>query len=203
VGKNGLVEKVLKFDRSVKVFSRFIKACKAFYFTLITLDQKDPSPSSSISKEKEMNSKELIALEGRSHLYLLSLLQKESRFLDFIYEDLSECSDEKIGGVARILQKEMRSVIDHYVSIDSVIEQAIDSPIILPVEYNRREIQLKGNRSQKKSTIDGRLLHGGYRARKFSLPFESEKKGDLLDGIITPSTILITDSQSPQSSTIP
>src|SRR5712664_2983137 len=50
-----------------------------------------------------------------SGLFVLSLLQREGRLLDFIEEDITTASDANVGAAARIVHAGCRKVLDQYV----------------------------------------------------------------------------------------
>ena len=53
-------------------------------------------------------------------LQLLSLLQKEARFIDFIKEDMITYSDTDIGAAARIVHQGCRKAIEEHFSLSPV-----------------------------------------------------------------------------------
>src|SRR5215467_8281574 len=55
-------------------------------------------------------------------LQILSILQRDSRLLDFLMEDVSSYSDSQIGAAARVLHEQCRESVSHYVSLQPVID---------------------------------------------------------------------------------
>jgi hypothetical protein len=104
-----------------------------------------------------------------SHLRLLALLQQEARFIDFIQEDLSQCSDDEIGAVAKQVQFGCKKILDTYISISPVIEQEEGSAIILAAGFNPMQYKLVG-KLPSEAPYHGIVCHGGWKANKLSLP---------------------------------
>src|SRR5260370_31785127 len=55
-------------------------------------------------------------------LQILAILQRDSRLIDFLMEDVSGYSDDQIGAAVRELHDQSRDAIARYVTLDPVID---------------------------------------------------------------------------------
>ena len=55
-------------------------------------------------------------------LQILAILQRDSRLIDFLMEDLSAYSDEQVGGAVRSLHDQCREALSRYVQLAPVID---------------------------------------------------------------------------------
>jgi hypothetical protein len=102
-------------------------------------------------------------------LQLLSLLQQESRFIDFVQEDLSGYSDEEIGGAARVIHSGSQKVLNSYFSLSPVRSEEEESRITLPEGFNASEVRLTGN-VVGSAPFTGTLVHKGWKVDETKLP---------------------------------
>src|SRR5689334_9191312 len=58
-----------------------------------------------------------------SSLFLLSILQREGRFLDFLQQDVAGFSDEQVGAASRVVHEGCRKVVKQYLDIEPVLKQ--------------------------------------------------------------------------------
>jgi hypothetical protein len=104
---------------------------------------------------------------GRSDgITLLALLQKESRLVDLILEDMESYSDEQIGGAARRVLRDARECLQTYVPIEPLVEGREGEMIRVPDTASPLRWRLLGDASASSGT----LLHAGWVARKVQLP---------------------------------
>ena len=104
---------------------------------------------------------------------LLSILQSEARFIDFISEDLTGYSDQQIGGAARVVQEGAKKAIDKYFSLEPVRSEAEESLITLPAGFNPAEIRLTG-KVLGEPPFKGVLVHKGWKVNNSQLPKMTE-----------------------------
>lgn len=104
-----------------------------------------------------------------SALQLLTLLQQEGRFVDFLEENVSAYSDAEIGGAARVVHEGCRKVIRDYMQIEPVREEAEGARVTLPAGFDAAAVRLTGN-VVGQAPFTGTLMHRGWRARRVSLP---------------------------------
>ena len=102
-------------------------------------------------------------------LQLLSLLQQEARFIDFLQEDLKGFSDADIGAVARVVHEGGQKVLADYFTLEAVRKEEEESRITLPEGFNATEVRLTGNVIGQ-PPFSGTLVHRGWRAMEVRLP---------------------------------
>ena len=102
-------------------------------------------------------------------LQLLTLLQQEARFIDFVNEDLSGHSDADIGAVARIVHEGAGKTVKEYFKLDPVRTEEEESRITVPAGFNAAEIRLTGN-VVGTAPFSGTLVHRGWKVTEVKLP---------------------------------
>ena len=121
-------------------------------------------------------------------LRLLSLLQQEGRFLDFISEDLSLYSDEEVGAAARTIQEGCRKAVRERIELERVLADDDGSPVQVDPGFDPARIRLTGNVTGD-PPFRGTLQHGGWRAAKVTLP---ESPGGVDPHILAPAEVEIS-----------
>ncbi|NVK41055.1 MAG: DUF2760 domain-containing protein [Oceanospirillaceae bacterium] len=102
-------------------------------------------------------------------LQLLSLLQQEARFVDFVREDLAGFSDADIGAAARVVHEGSRKALDEYFRFEPVRGEDEESRVTLPEGFNAHEVRLTGN-VVGKAPFTGTLVHRGWKVTEVKLP---------------------------------
>ena len=102
-------------------------------------------------------------------LQLLTLLQQEARFIDFVQEDLSGFADAEIGAAARVIHSGSQKVLADYFTFDSVRSEEEESRISLPLGFNASEVRLTGN-VVGEAPFNGTLIHRGWQVTDIRLP---------------------------------
>lgn len=102
-------------------------------------------------------------------LQLLTLLQQEARFIDFVQENLAGFSDADIGAAARVVHEGSKKALNDYFTLEAVREEAEESRITLPEGFNAGEVRLTGN-VVGQAPFTGTLIHRGWKATAVKLP---------------------------------
>ncbi len=102
-------------------------------------------------------------------LQLLSLLQKEARFLDFIKEDIGAYSDADIGVAARVVHEGCNKAVNEHFTLDSVRTDQEGSKVTLAEGFDASEVRLTGN-IVGKPPFTGTLIHKGWQVTDIRLP---------------------------------
>ncbi len=121
-----------------------------------------PVDSKKIEKEK-------MEQDQRLFLYLLSLLQREGRLLDFFSENLDLYEDDQIGAAVRSIHQNCKKVIDKNLSPRPVVEQGEGEEITVETNFDPNAIKLTGNVSGD-PPFRGVLRHKGWQTQKLELP---------------------------------
>lgn len=102
-------------------------------------------------------------------LHLLSILQRDGRFVDFLQEDIAGATDDQVGAAARVVHEGCRKSLARYVVLAPVRQEEEGAPVHLPAGFNPAEVRLTGNVSGQ-PPFQGRLAHAGWRAVEVKLP---------------------------------
>jgi len=102
-------------------------------------------------------------------LQVLSLLQKEARFIDFIKEDMSAYSDTDIGAAARIVHQGCRKAVAEHFTLAPVSQDQEGSRITLPAGFDAYAYRLTGNITGS-APYSGTLVHKGWQVTALHLP---------------------------------
>ena len=106
-------------------------------------------------------------------LQLLALLQRESRFVDFLQEDIAAYSDADVGGAARLLHGGARKVLTDTFDLEAVRNEAEGSRLTLPAGFDAAAVRVTGN-VVGQPPFTGTLQHKGWRATAVRLPALTE-----------------------------
>jgi hypothetical protein len=104
-----------------------------------------------------------------SALFLLGLLQREGRLLDFLTEDLASYSDGDVGAAARLVHEGCRKALAQYVPVEAVVAKAEGDSVTVPTGFDANRWRLVGNVSGP-GPWSGALKHHGWVATKVALP---------------------------------
>lgn len=102
-------------------------------------------------------------------LQLLSILQKDARFIDFIKEDITSYSDADIGVAARVVHEGCNKAINEYFTLETVRSEQEGSKVTLAKGFNASEVRLTGN-IVGQAPFSGSLVHKGWQVTDIRLP---------------------------------
>ncbi len=119
-------------------------------------------------------------------LQLLAILQRDSRLLDFLMEDIAAFEDEQIGAAVRSLHDQARDSLARYLSLQPVID-GVEGAYTRPATADPAAVKFIGNVPAGKPD-GGTLRHKGWRATKVDLPALNPKQDA---SIIAPAEIEI------------
>jgi hypothetical protein len=101
-------------------------------------------------------------------LQLLAILQRDSRLLDFLMEDIAGYSDEQIGAAVRELHDQCRDSLARYVTLQPVID-GVEGTFAKAPSSDPNVVKFVGN-VPAKPPAGGTLRHKGWKAAKVDLP---------------------------------
>lgn len=105
-------------------------------------------------------------------LQILGILQRDSRWIDFLMEDVASYSDEQVGSAVRAIHGDCRASLTRHVTLSPVIDgvegtyQKVDAS--KAPDPNR--IKLIGNIPASGKVSGGTLRHRGWMATSVNLP---------------------------------
>lgn len=100
-------------------------------------------------------------------LQLLSILQREGRFVDFVEQDVTTFSDQDVGAAARLVHEGCRRALHAHARVVSVRPETEGAPLTLPQASN--DVKLVGNVAGS-APFRGVLRHRGWRVEELKLP---------------------------------
>ena len=101
-------------------------------------------------------------------LQMLSIMQRDSRLLDFLMEDLTSYSDDQIGAAVRELHDQCRDSVSRYVTLQPVID-GVEGTFAQAPSKDPGIVKFVGN-VPATPPAGGTLRHKGWRAAKVDLP---------------------------------
>ena len=104
-----------------------------------------------------------------SALQLLSLLQREGRFVDFLEQDVAAFPDAEIGAAARVVHDGCRKALRAHATIVPVRAEDEGAKVTLDAGFSAAEVKLTGN-VRGAAPYTGTLVHRGWRAKELRLP---------------------------------
>lgn len=102
-------------------------------------------------------------------LQILGLLQRDSRLIDFLMEDISAYSDDQVGAAVRTLHDQCRDSLNRYLRLAPVID-AVEGSFTKLETNDPATVKLLGNVPVSGKAPGGILRHKGWRAEKIDLP---------------------------------
>jgi len=119
-------------------------------------------------------------------LQILTILQRDSRLLDFLMEDIASYSDDQVGAAVRELHDQCRDSLARYLTLQPVIDGVEGTPVKAP-SGDPKAVRFIGNVPATPPS-GGTLRHKGWRAAKVELPSLAAKEDT---SIVAPAEIEI------------
>jgi hypothetical protein len=119
--------------------------------------------------EEEADSLLLKESTPEAALQLLTLLQQEARFIDFIQEDLSAYSDADIGAAARVVHEGSKKILNDYFTLEAIRSEEEETVVSILEGFNASEVRLTGN-VVGNAPFNGTLIHKGWKVSEVKLP---------------------------------
>ena len=101
-------------------------------------------------------------------LQMLGILQRDSRLIDFLQEDIGAYSDDQIGAAVRELHDQCRDSLARYVTLQPVID-GVEGTFANAPSADPNLVKFVGN-VPAAPPKGGTLRHKGWRAAKVDLP---------------------------------
>ena len=101
-------------------------------------------------------------------LQFLGILQRDSRLVDFLMEDIRDYSDDQIGAAVRELHDQCRDAMGRYVTLAPVVD-GVEGTFAKAPSNDPNVVKFIGN-VPATPPAGGTLRHKGWRAVKIELP---------------------------------
>lgn len=102
-------------------------------------------------------------------LTLLSVLQREARFVDFIKEPIAAYTDAQIGAAVRSVHKDCATVLERMFAVQPMRPEAEGAAIEVPTGFDSAQFRLVGNIPDQ-PPFRGNITHAGWRATRCEVP---------------------------------
>jgi hypothetical protein len=109
------------------------------------------------------------AADARPALYLLSVLQREGRLLDFVQEDVAAFPDAAVGAAARTVHTGCKKAIADLFVVEPLFREGEGATVTIERGFDASAVRLTGN-VVGDPPFRGALRHHGWRAREVRLP---------------------------------
>lgn len=109
-----------------------------------------------------------VATPSDGALQILAILQRDSRLIDFLMEDVTAYSDDQVGAAVRSLHDQCRDALNRYVQLAPVID-GVEGTFTRLASIDPSSVKLLGN-VPPKPPPGGILRHKGWRCLKVDLP---------------------------------
>ncbi len=165
--------------------SRFTSAFRSFFSILFSGElPEDIAAEFGYTKVQPVTVSEPIVLPKASDgaLQILHILQRDSRLVDFLMEDIANYADDQIGAAVRTLHDDCRSSLIRHVNLAPVLDgiegtfQKLD-PSKAP-DPNR--VKLIGNVPASGKVPGGTLRHRGWMVSSVTLPLLGKQDAAVL-----------------------
>ena len=107
-------------------------------------------------------------------LQFLGILQRDSRLVDFLMEDITSYSDDQVGAAVRELHDQCRDAVARYVTLQPVID-GVEGTFAKAPGTDPNVVKFIGNVPATPPS-GGTLRHKGWRAAKIDLPALAAKQ---------------------------
>jgi hypothetical protein len=107
---------------------------------------------------------------------VLSLMQAEGRFIDFVQQDLTGFGDAEIGAVARVVHQGCGKILRNYLHIEAIRAEPEGQSLRLPAGFDPSLVKLTGNLGGGEN-VEGVLRHKGWLATEVRLPQAVDGRG--------------------------
>lgn len=101
-------------------------------------------------------------------LRILTLLQTEARFFDFLMEDLSAASEQQIGAAVREIHKKAQAALKQHLVLEPVMAESEGSTVTVPAGFDPSAVRVLGNVTGS-PPFTGQLQHAGWRVKEIRL----------------------------------
>jgi hypothetical protein len=157
-------------------WGRLMAACRAF-FAVAGDDETAAKVTALLSTAKEPPKPPRLSSEP---VRLLALLNRESRFLDFLLEEVPPgTSDAQLGAAVREVRLKAQAFLKEHLTFEPVLPQKENDTVEVPPGFDPSAIRLVGNVTGN-PPFKGTLIHHGWRVKAYNIPKPSEGQDDLV-----------------------
>ena len=111
---------------------------------------------------------------------LLAVLQAESRFVDFLLEDIAPFQDDQVGQAVREIHRKAQAALKQHLVLEPIIGSSEGETVTVPKGYDPSAIRVLGNVTGA-PPFSGVVQHPGWRVRSLKLtPTPAGQDGNVI-----------------------
>jgi hypothetical protein len=99
---------------------------------------------------------------------MLAVLQAESRFVDFLLEDIAAFPDAQVGQAVREIHRKAQSALKQHLVLEPILPASEGETVTVPKGFDPSAIRVLGNVTGE-PPFAGQVQHPGWRAREVKL----------------------------------
>lgn len=103
-----------------------------------------------------------------SPIRILAVLQAESRFVDFLLEDIGPFPDAQIGQAVREIHRKAQAALKQHLVLEPVVTGSEGETVTVPAKFDPSAIRVVGNVTGP-PPFTGTVQHPGWRVRELKL----------------------------------
>jgi Domain of unknown function (DUF2760) len=105
-------------------------------------------------------------------LQILQILQRDSRLIDFLMEDIASFADDQVGAAVRGIHTDCKAALTRHVTLAPVLDGVEGTPQKLDASKapDPNRVKLLGNVPASGKVAGGTLRHRGWLASSITLP---------------------------------
>ncbi|MCU1335323.1 MAG: hypothetical protein JWO19_904 [Bryobacterales bacterium] len=119
---------------------------------------------------------------------IMGILQRESRLVDFLMEDIGSYADDQIGAAVRDVHTQARQALDRYLRLQPVID-GVEGTFTKTEGVDAAALKLIGKVPPSGTAPGGLLRHKGWKAERVDLP--QTGPGSLPNDVVAPAELEI------------
>jgi len=100
---------------------------------------------------------------------MLGILQRDSRLVDFLMEDITAYTDDQVGAAIRDVQVQAKQTLERYLKLQPVID-AVEETTVTTLGLDSASYKLIGKVPANGKAASGVLRHRGWKAAHVDLP---------------------------------
>ncbi len=100
---------------------------------------------------------------------ILGILQRDSRLVDFLMEDITAYTDDQVGAAIRDVQVQAKKALERYLKLQPVID-AVEETSVKTAGLDSAAYKLIGKVPPNGKAASGILRHRGWKASAVDLP---------------------------------
>ena len=145
-----------------------------------------PAPEPAAKPDPKPEAKPAPQPSRSEALTLIAALQRDSRLVDFLQEDLTGYSNDEIGAAARDVQRDAKACLTRIFALEPVRTEPEESSVSVDAAADPAAQTLVGQVGDA-APASGTLVHHGWRATKCELPSWSGRDSAAL--VVAPAEI--------------